>query len=148
MSAFDPYPDRKKKRYKDGNGEEHDERRVNAGAYFQLWNRKYPLSLANIAKMLALVVTIGTSVGWLMNRFIFPWPTRKEVAESIKSTDAAIAAVKSEHDKTREEIAELKTDAKLTAQAVCALSRKFAPENAPPGCAPVVREMEREQNGH
>ena len=127
--------------WKDKEGGEHEDRRLRPAAAIRLWNRDYPVTLKNIALLISLIVTVGTGIGWILNRFIFPWPTRSEVAEMVQSNTEAISTVEQEHERTRDEIGELKRSTELTAQAVCAMARKFAPENAPPGCAPIIRQM-------
>jgi hypothetical protein len=136
-------------RDKNGNGEEHQERperRNSPPAALRMWNREYPITVKNVLLVFALISAVGSGVGWFLNRFIFPWPTRDEVAESIAVTNATVGTVREEHLKTREDIAEMREDiaemrgdARLTAQAICAMTRKFAPENTPPGCAPIPR---------
>lgn len=120
-----------------------NERRQEPAVSVQIWKRKYPVTPRNILTAIALISAVGAGVGWFLNRF-GPWPTRTEVDASIKGISAAIITVEAEHEKTRAEIGELKSEARLTAQAICAMTRKFAPENTPMGCVPIPPTMQRD----
>lgn len=96
--------------------------------------RAIPVTMKNIALLITVLGGFWACATYLGGQFIWPW-TKQE--EAIERLETVVETVQAEHRHTREDIAELKGDAALTAQALCAMTRKFAPENTPKGCTPL-----------
>lgn len=111
--------------------------------------RHVPVTLKSIAVIVGVMMGVGSCVAYLGSHIMWPW-SRQDAA--IVHLQAVVDTVQREHHHTRsdiglmrEDISTMKNDAALTSQAICAMTRKFAPENTPPGCTPIPPSDNRER---
>ena len=145
---------KKTRHYRGRDGEDHEDRRERPVAAVEIWGRKYPVNAKNILFGIAIISAAGSGIGWLLNRFVFPWPSRDEVAASIKEVNSAIEVVQTEHDATRNlvgqtrgEVAALAEEQRLTNYVLCVSLRRSMPDLLPERCTQTIRSQQPTQRG-
>lgn len=131
-----------------------DRRNGMSGVYIGVGRRRVEVTLKSILGITAILGTFWACATYIGGKFVWPWSDQavdikrlenkarimdSVYSEAIEHYGGVIDSVRVQHQRTREEISELRIDMNLTAQATCAMARRFAPESAPEGCAAVLR---------